>query len=264
VNFSCPRRETGAAGRAVASALVLVLAAAFALSGCGGDGAEVAPATPAPTETPPSATATPTPPLETPSPPPSPSPTVDADAEAAAAIAAAEALLSAAHIERLAPDLCLEADPESRICISLQSPAAQVAAGLARFGAGDLDGGAFIFFMGRKADGTWGFWFATQQQYDALDSLPGLLLACGGGSPVTVKREPSAAAADAGAVEHRAGLLAAEFVLTEEGTLTAGGPRGAGWYRVTSPVAGWVSDADVTDAGLGDCLLHDELRGRRG
>jgi hypothetical protein len=247
---------------------VLGLAATLVLAACGGGDGHEPPAATA-TATPAAATQTePATEGTTPSPTPTatatPEPARDPGAEAAAAIEAASALLDAAHIEPFNRDSCLEANPESLICISLQSPPAQVAAGIARFRAGDLEGGAFIFFMGRKADGTWALWFATQQRYDVLDSLPGLLLTCGGGRPVTVREGPSATAVETGAVEHRSELVAAEFVLEEEGTLTAGGQWGSGWYRVTSPVSGWVSDADVTDAGLGDCLLHDDLRGERG
>jgi hypothetical protein len=179
-----------------------------------------------------------------------------------AAVEAAVALLDATYLETLDRAACEEANPPSRICITLQSGQETVDNGLARFMAGDLDVGGFIFFMGRLENGEWGYWFGTQQQVDIPEGLPAGLVACGAGSAVTVYGAPDGS--PTGEVPHMAELTAEEFALSSGGTFGAGGERGHGWFRISEPAAGWVDADSVTDAAIADCLLHEELVGSRG
>ena len=57
-------------------------------------------------------------------------------------------------------------------------------------------------------------------------------------------------------------LRAEEFVLTRPGSARAPGPRGEGWYRITSPVAGWVPSRAISDAALGNCAMWTATQAR--
>jgi hypothetical protein len=168
------------------------------------------------------------------------------------------------HLDTLSFDACLAADPPSRICIALQSSSEDVARGIAWFQAGDLDGGGFRFYMGRQVEGSWGYWFGTQQQVDILQVLPGEVLVCGRGAPVELHETPEFVSAVVASADHLSALTAEEFVLARPGQFEAGGVIGEGFYRISAPVAGWIDAASITSAEYGDCLLHDELRGDRG
>jgi hypothetical protein len=274
VNTSFPEvRDTNRQSRQRLGALAAFLLAAMLTASClGGDGDPAEQTTPettptsAATATAPatqSATAEPTTPVATPTASATPSATLDpADETAKATAAASEVLGGAATLDALDRAACEAANPASRICIELLSDGGTVAAGTALFRAGDLDGGGFLFFMGRLVDGSWGYWFGTQQTYDTLDALPGTLVACGLGGDVEVHGAPGGAVT--GTVPHLEQLTAEEFALKEPGQFAAGGTRGKGWYRISAPAAGWVSADHATDAAFGDCLLHEELLGARG
>jgi len=179
--------------------------------------------------------------------------------EVAAVIEAATAALDARYLSPLSRDACLEDNEAGQICIALASDEGSVEAGIARFDAGDPNGGPFSFFMGRDATGAWQYWFGTQQQSYVLQSVPGELLACGLGEATTVRPQPSSDADATMVLEKQASLTAEEFLITVAGGFGAGGERGEGWYRVSAPAEGWVNAREVTDAALGDCLLHDAI-----
>lgn len=247
------------------SAAAITLLATLA-TGCLEEDAAPAPATtPSVAATSPTtATATRAAPSPTPLATATPTPAHDPAKETAAAIEAAAVFLGAVHLESLDRAACEAANPPSRICISLQSAPGHVGRGIARFTAGDLDLGGFVFFMGRMPGGEWGFWFGTQQQHDVLETLPGTLLACGRGEDVAIRAQPALEADVLQRVGELVELQAETFVLTVEGSFTAGGTTGEGWYQVSAPAVGFVAATDVTAASLGDCLLRDALRGDRG
>ena len=242
-------------------------AAALLLGGCSlrGSDSEDTP-TPGATGTPAPATETATagePPTHTPTAAPSPTPAATSEpatsADAEAALAAALEALDARYVHPLTRDACVEGNDEGQICIDLVSDDAAVAAGIARFEAGDPNAGAFTFFMGRDANGAWHYWFGTQQQTYILQRVPGTLVACGVDGPAEIRAEPSADAELVATLEDEETLEADGFVLTAPGKFGAGGSRGEGWYHVSSPSEGWINARHASDAALGDCLLHDAL-----
>lgn len=168
-------------------------------------------------------------------------------------------VLDARYLSPLTRDACLQDNPASKICVELKTADAALAGGIARFAAGDPNGGGFSFYMGRMIDGTWAYWFGTQQQTYVLEEPPGELLACSATASIEIRREPRADAAAVRSVADLGELKAERFVLTKAGSHQAAGERGEGWYFVTSPAEGWVPAQDVTDATLSDCLLHDAI-----
>lgn len=241
-------------------------AAALLLAGCslrdsGSDETPTVAASETTTEVPgtasPSDTEQPTTAAPSPTPTETEPPATSADAEAA--LAAALEALDARHVRPLTRDACLEGNDEGQICIDLVSGEAAIAGGIARFEAGDPNAGPFSFFMGRDANGQWHYWFGTQQQTYILQSVPGSLVACGLGGPAEIRAQPSADAELVATLDDEDALEAVEFVLTVPGSFGAGGERGEGWYRVSSPAEGWIDSRQVSDAALGDCLLHDAI-----
>jgi hypothetical protein len=170
---------------------------------------------------------------------------------------AAVAILDAKVLDSLTLDACLEDNPALDICIAFDGDAPTAAAGIARFAAGDPQGGPFTLYMGRDAAGDWRYWFATTAATYVLETLPGALLVCGRDGPAAVASEPRSERV----VTVRTGgqLAARAFVLTAAGSFPAG--VGEGWYRVSGTADGWIDARDTTDAALGDCSLHDEIEG---
>jgi hypothetical protein len=170
--------------------------------------------------------------------------------------------LGARHVSPLTLEACLKDNPDRKPCIDLQTPMDQLPRGVARFAAGDPDGGPFTFLMGRMADGAWGYWLGSRQMTYILDTLPGDILTCGLGSEVHIRERPQDDAASLSTFKDLTELRADQFVLTAAGTYGVSGKRGDGWYHVVTPVDGWVQASKTTAAALGDCLLHDEVEQR--
>lgn len=149
-------------------------------------------------------------------------------------------------------------------CVELVMDAEQqrtLPRGIARFSVTySEEAGSFVAFFGRTSTGAWQFWFGTQERLSPLVSLPGDLLACTGvnGTPAhhftDEVSEPLAPLTR---------LRAESFVLTEPGTFGGGmaPAAGSGWYRVSTPQAGWIAERDVTNAMIGDCSIHDAQYG---
>ncbi len=241
-----------------------VVAVALALGGCGGSSSEKD--TPAPQSPTSGISNTP---HETPtaeasaSPSPSPSPSVSPTLQAGTDAASVAALKDTDSLYRspLTRDACLADNPQQKVCIERTTPESALDGGVARFSGGYPEGGGFAFLMGRTSAGEWHFWLGSQQEFYVLANLPGDLRACGGGEDVVARANPSSDAAAAGKVPDLSVAHAEEFVLTKSGTFGVSSTRGDGWYRISSPVTGWVASRDVTDAKLGDCRLRDAIEG---
>ena len=151
-------------------------------------------------------------------------------------------------------------------CISTVDAGPSVDLGVMRLGfrAPVGEGGGAAVFAGKGPDGTWGFWFGTQQGiYRAVD-LPGDILVCSGADALNVRQAPSMSAAIVSSLKDGDRVRAEQFVLTEPGSLIPGGANGAGWYRVsanTLPAGGWVYSKFTTDARLGSCELRNAIEG---
>jgi hypothetical protein len=161
----------------------------------------------------------------------------------------------------------VKADPDCSnavSCIMLIDPGTSVDLGIMRlaFRAPIGEGGGAAIFAGKEQDGTWGFWFGTQQAiYRAVD-LPGDIMICAGADVLNVRSAPAKDASLIAAVKTGDKVHAEQFVLTEPATSGPGGTNGAGWYRVSGPLVpngGWVYSRYTTDARLGSCQLHDQI-----
>ncbi|MGE5595920.1 MAG: hypothetical protein ACM3S1_07790 [Hyphomicrobiales bacterium] len=189
---------------------------------------------------------------------PSASPTADASAERQAVIDAATSFLDALYVSPLTRDACVADNPDNKICIELTSGEESVAAGLAMFAAGDPEGGPFDFWMGRVDDGSWAYWFGTQQDSYVPGSLPTELLICSDAESVEIHEGPSDDSPVLQALDELTSVQASEFLLTSAGERGAG-ERGTGWYRLSAPIEGWVEGSNASRADLGDCTLHDSI-----
>lgn len=264
-NTSSPNRHARRVGIAAA-----LWAAAFVVSACN-DGNEAtvefvspqANATASATIVASSPVATATRPLtETPTQAPSPSPTPETfPAGREPAIAAALAEVDGLYVSPLTRDACLANNPQKRVCVELKSADSTVDRGIAEFAGGDPEGGGFTFYMGRNAGGQWHFWFGTQQQSYRLTSLPGDVLVCADGDGANVREQPQSGAASAGLATDLTSLHAVEFVLTSPGSFRTQGQPGAGWYRVSGYLNGWLDARYETAAALGSCTLRDAFEG---
>lgn len=248
-----------------------------ALLGCAcSDSNGSAPSSPAPNTAPPlpSATAPPTSAPATPTSLPSPAASPSASSSVVAAltvptsagtrqdvIAGVKRTLDARYVSPLNRNECLKDNPNKQICFDVIASEGAIRAGIARLLAGDPEGGAFALLMGRTAAGEWKMWRGTQQEFFELFELPGTLRTCNGASDAPVRAAPEPAATIVGRVADKELLKAEQFVLTKPGSLSAPGDRPQGFYRVTSPVAGWIDALAVADAASGDCALHDSTLG---
>jgi hypothetical protein len=124
----------------------------------------------------------------------------------------------------------------------------------------------YVLVMGRDQSGVWQVWFAGQNLYQPL-TLPGDVRACGFGQGVNVRSSPSTTASIVTTLAEATLAKAEEFVLTEPGIpATATNPQGLkwgyGWFRVSSPAAGWVYSKYLNGVGgiySADCRDHDGL-----
>ena len=149
---------------------------------------------------------------------------------------------------------CQTNNPQNKQCIGLSSQLSTVQGGIAVFGVASPDGPGFMAVLGLDPSGEWKFWRAGHQDYQLL-ILPGDALVCAYGSRLNVRSEPTTDAPAVGVLEDLTGARAEEFVLTVPGELQFG----YGWFRLSSPLVGWVYSKYLTAAGWGDCALHDDL-----
>lgn len=184
---------------------------------------------------------------------PSPSPTPEEDEDETSSDGGAQALLSAASAELGVPagDACGDEDD----CVEQLPDGTDPSGDIARLAYVSASGGGAIIVMARDAAGDWGVWMLTQSPYQLLQ-LPGQLMACA--RPTVIRDEPAPGAAALGEVERLEALQSTGFVLAERGSLSG---AGAGWYRVSSPIEGWVYSRDVTRTSDDSCALRDAAEG---
>jgi len=145
-------------------------------------------------------------------------------------------------------------------CIIARSNAATLSSGIAVFDVAEPEfGDAGLGILGRTPDGTWKYWFGTQQPY-ALLSLPGDMRVCADGDGLNLRTEPAATAPQLALLRHGTIVRGDGFVLTEPGTP---GPdaekKGYGWYHIAAPQDGWAYSKFLSNAQIGDCSLRDAL-----
>ncbi len=153
---------------------------------------------------------------------------------------------------------------DSAGCVSTTNPGPSVDLGIMRlsFRAPVGDGSGAAVYAGKQLDGTWGFWFGTQQGNFRLVDLPGDLLICSGADTLNVRATPAMTGTVVAALKDGQRVRAERFALTQPGALTPNAPEAEGWYRVSSPdlpSGGWVSAKFTTDARLGNCDLRNAI-----
>ncbi len=239
-----------------AALLVPLLVATVAL-GCGGDEGESPVTTPATTpEAAAEATGEATP-GATSSPQAAATPEVTAEPTPTSQPAVDPALVAALeYFDAVSDADCQTNNPQNKRCVGLSSQPSTVQRGIAVFGVASPDGpGGFAGVLGRDPAGEWKFWRAGQQDYQLL-TLPGDALVCAYGSRLNVRSEPTTDAPAVGVMEDLTAVRAEEFVLTEQGSDLQ---QGHGWFRLSSPLDGWVYSKYLTAALWDDCALHDAL-----
>ncbi|MGE0229750.1 MAG: SH3 domain-containing protein [Dehalococcoidia bacterium] len=160
---------------------------------------------------------------------------------------------------RAIPD-CVPSAP----CVTTTNPGVSADLGIMRFAYQEPvpGGGGALVFAGRTADGSWRFWFGTQNVQYRLVDLPGDILVCADGDGLNVRERPDGASPVVGFVADLSKLRAEEFLLTEPGSTKPDLVAGTGWYRVGvgSPAqTAWVASAFVADARSGSCALRDAV-----
>ncbi len=238
----------------LAALLVPLLVATVAL-GCGGDNGASPVTTPATTaEADGEATSD-----VTPSPQATATPEATAEATPPASEPALDAAIAAAleYFDAVSDADCQTNNPQNRNCAALSSQPSTVQSGIAVFGVGPPDGGGFVGVLGRDTAGEWKFWRAGQQDYQLI-TLPGDALVCAYGAGLNVRTEPTTDAPAVGTIEDLTGVRAEEFVLTEQGSDDLQ-QHGYGWFRLSSPLAGWAYSKYLTAAAWDDCAQHDAL-----
>jgi hypothetical protein len=124
---------------------------------------------------------------------------------------------------------------------------------------GDPQGGGAMVVFGRQADGSWSFWFGTQQQvYHAL-VLPAEMRVCADGQGVNVRQSADEKSQSVGLLKDGTKVTAENFVLTQAGSYAKPGPSGNGWYSVSGPAAGYIRADFLSVTTLPDCQLRDFL-----
>jgi len=126
--------------------------------------------------------------------------------------------------------------------------AADIAHGIADFGAGDSIGGGHGI-LARTAAGDWQPWLAGNGTIHEPLRLPGDALVCAGGDGLTLRAGPGIDAAALDVLADRTRVRAEQFVLSDP---SSAGTSGFGWYRVSSPETGWVSSKYLENAGWSD------------
>ncbi|MGI8554079.1 MAG: SH3 domain-containing protein, partial [Dehalococcoidia bacterium] len=122
-------------------------------------------------------------------------------------------------------------------------------------------GGALVLF-GRLLDGSWGYWFATQQGIYQRLALPGGMLVCADGNGARLRAAPDTDAEIVDVLPDLTLMTGDRFVLTQPGDI-ATHTVGAGWYHLSAPESGWIASTLTTDAGRGDCSLRDIMTAGR-
>jgi hypothetical protein len=224
---------------------MLAFAGGAILNGCGGDSSgtpqvadESGPRTATPVIRDSSATdATETPggaPASTPTVPAPPPTGSDADRLRAAIVA---------WVPGVGFDPGCSIDTPKGPCATGEWAAGSLDGGVGRVGVHSDQDGAAMFF-GRTADGSWGYWFATQNTGGPLVSLPGEMVVCADGDGLNLRAEPSTSAAQVALIPDGTIVRGDRFVLTEAGARSGDGlpEHGDGWYHITSPEEGWAYD----------------------
>jgi hypothetical protein len=180
----------------------------------------------------------------------------------------AEALAAALGIFNGVPlEECL-ADPRQRACIEPRSSPEEAERGIAVFGVTFAAASPLVAVLGRDRDGAWAYWFGTVGFVYQLLRLPGEMKVCAAPDGLDLRAGPSPGAAVVGRLAHLTAVRAEELLLTEPGVARGTDVlerNGAGWYRLSAPLAGWAPATSLTNTEvdatlrLPDCATRDAL-----
>jgi hypothetical protein len=152
-------------------------------------------------------------------------------------------------------------NPGRRDCVTSQSSAADIARGIAVFGVSDAgQNGGFGAAFGKTSGGYWKLWFTSQNPYQLL-RLPGEMRVCGEREGVNIRSGPSADGDLVGSLPDLSMVTGEQFVLTES---VDSGSAGFGWFRISSPLGGWVYSKYLEAAELdANCTIRNaQVNGR--
>jgi hypothetical protein len=162
---------------------------------------------------------------------------------------------------------CLDS-PRQRACVEPQSSPAEAERGIAVVGVTFAAASPLIAVLGRAQNGEWAFWFGTVGFVYQLLRLPGEMKVCAAPDGLDVRAAPAPSAAVVERLAHLTLVTAEEFVLTQSGIARGTGAQeqnGAGWYRLSAPVAGWIPATSLTNTEvdatlrLPDCATRNAL-----
>jgi hypothetical protein len=138
---------------------------------------------------------------------------------------------------------------EAGSCMTGEWPAEMLATGIATG-----PGGGAATFYGRHADGTWEFWFATQNSGGPQTRLPGDMLVCAQGDGLNLRAEPSTSAAVVTLIPDGTIVRGDRFVMTDPPSPGVRmQPHPDGWYHITSPQEGWAYDRFLVETPPATC-----------
>jgi hypothetical protein len=171
--------------------------------------------------------------------------------------ASADAINAALTIfDGVTVDNCINGgNPNRHSCVAMESVPADVDRGIAFFGVSDAgQNSGFGAALGKTGGGEWKLWFTSQNPYQ-LTRLPGQMVVCSSGDGVNLRSGPSPDAPRVGGYADGTSVTGEQFVLTEP---VDPGHAGFGWFRISSPDAGWLYSKYLETAALNDsCALHN-------
>jgi hypothetical protein len=99
-------------------------------------------------------------------------------------------------------------------------------------------------WYGRMADGTWVYWFATQNSGGPQVLLPGDMIVCADGDGLNLRAEPLTNAPVITLIPDGTIVRGDRFVMTEPSPAPGNGglSHPDGWYHIVSPQEGWAYD----------------------
>jgi hypothetical protein len=144
----------------------------------------------------------------------------------------------------------------ARLCVATYGRIDSPALGVVAVSVTDPEFGGAIAFFGRRDDGSWAYWFSTQNDSYQATSLPAQMRVCADGQGANLRMTADAGGRALSVLRDGAIVTAESFVLTQPGSsqpLVAG----LGWYRLSAPAAGFVRSDLLSVTRFGDCSVRD-------
>ncbi len=138
------------------------------------------------------------------------------------------------------------ADNPAGPCATGEWSSEALATGIAAVGITESEGGIMTYW-GRTADGTWVYWFASQNVGGPPVLLPGDMIVCANGDGLNLRAEPSTSAAVVALIPDGTVIVGDRLVMTDPPSPGGSFEHPDGWYHITSPQEGWAYDRFLLD-----------------